>query len=386
MCDMAPKFEFRIWNFEFWCPPMANDDIKHSPLEAAHEKLGARMVPFAGWHMPIQYDGILAEHEAVRRKAGVFDISHMGQISITGEDCDRLVDWLNGLLTNDVSKLSIGEGQYTLMLNEQGGVIDDLIIYRTRENEFFLVVNASKTFDDHEWLYDHLDRGEKIELEDQSREFAGMAIQGPDSAKIFDSMVANTFKLPKRFGIKRIETTEAKSIVVCRTGYTGEDGFELFCSPQTAEAWWDKAVEAGAKPCGLGARDSLRLEKCYPLNGSDLSPERTPIEAGLGYFVDLDKGDFLGRGVLAQQKSDGPKGRLVAIKMTAKGPPPRPGYAIFSGETQIGELTSGGLSPSLGCGIGMGYVAAEHAKAGTSVDLEIRGKRFAAEIVKKPFV
>ncbi len=360
-------------------------DLKLSPLHPAHEKLSARMVPFAGWSMPIQYSGILAEHQAVRQNAGVFDISHMGQICISG-DAGLVIPWLNGLLTNDVAKLQTGQGQYTLMLNPRGGVIDDLIIYRTGEDEFFLVVNAAKTADDHEWLYDRLERGAKIELEDQSRRFAGMAIQGPDSAKVFEKMMDATFKLPKRFGIKRIETTEAKIVTVCRTGYTGEDGFEFFCSTQTANAWWDKALEAGAKPCGLGARDSLRLEKCYPLNGSDLSPDRTPIEAGLGFFVDFDKGDFLGREMLANQKADGPAERLAALKMTEKGPPPRPGYAICHAGETIGKLTSGGLSPTLDCGIAMGYVAAKFAKPGTALEIEIRGKSYPAEVVKKPFV
>ncbi|MEM1295565.1 MAG: glycine cleavage system aminomethyltransferase GcvT [Verrucomicrobiota bacterium] len=362
-----------------------DSDVKHSPLEPAHLKLGARMVPFAGWLMPIQYDGILAEHRAVREKLGIFDISHMGQITIRG-DGNRTTDWLNSLLTNDVSKLGIGEGQYTLMLNEQGGVIDDLIVYRTREDEFFLVVNASRTAEDHEWLYDHLDRSTRIELVDESRGFAGMAIQGPDSVSAFKDMVAGTFELPERFGITKIETTEGNEIVVCRTGYTGEDGFELFCSTETAVAWWERAVEAGAKPCGLGARDSLRLEKCYPLNGNDLSPNHTPIEAGLGFFVDFDKGDFLGRDVLARQKADGPERRLVAIKAMAKGPPPRPGYGIQADGESIGTLSSGTLSPSLGTGIGMGYVPPNHAKVGTQLELEVRGKCFEAEVVKKPFV
>ncbi len=360
-------------------------DLKHSPLEAAHEKLGARMVPFAGWQLPIQYDGIMAEHLAVREKLGIFDISHMGQIQISG-DGFQLVKQLNRLLTNDVSKLDVGEGQYTLMLNENGGVIDDLILYRTGDDEFFLVVNASRIFDVHEWLYDHLKRESKINLVDQSREFAGMAIQGPDSVAAFSQMMGGTFKLPKRFGIKRIDTTDGGRIVVCRTGYTGEDGFELFCSPETAIAWWETALDAGAKPCGLGARDSLRLEKCYPLNGNDLSLERTPIEAGLGFFVAFEKGDFVGKSVLAEQKASGPKERLVALKMTAKSPPPRPHYPIWQGETQIGELSSGGLSPTLGIGIGLGYVDAGFAKIGTAIEIEVRGKRFPAEIVKKPFV
>ncbi|MFT5466113.1 MAG: aminomethyltransferase [Verrucomicrobiales bacterium] len=353
------------------------EEIKQTPLLAAHEKLGARIVPFAGWNMPIQYEGIIAEHKAVRENFGVFDISHMGQFRACGEGS---CGWLNGLLTNDLGRLQVGDGQYTLMLNERGGVIDDLIVYRTGEAEFFLVVNASKIAEDFAWLTDRLAAG--IQLTNESNDFAGIAVQGPGAAEAFSGMTGGR-ELPKRFGI-----SNEGGIVVCRTGYTGEDGFELFCPVDDGIGWWEKAIDAGAKPCGLGARDSLRLEKCYPLNGTDLSSEHTPIEAGLGFFVDLESGDFVGRDVLTQQKVDGPTRRLVAIKMTEKGPPPRHGYGIFSedGQQLLGELTSGGLSPSLGIGVGMGYVPNGSHKVGTPVKIEVRGRRFGAEIVKKPFL
>lgn len=355
-----------------------DDEVKQSPLRAAHEALNARMVPFAGWNMPIQYDGIRAEHEAVRSDAGVFDISHMGQFRVRGAGAGS---WLNALLTNDIGKLEIGAGQYTLMLNERGGVIDDLIVYRTSEAEFFLVVNASMIEADFRWMAGRLKPG--VELENESDGYAGLAIQGPNSPDTFAKMTGAAAELPSRFGI-----LQTPDFIVCRTGYTGEDGFEFFCPVAEGISWWQKALAAGAKPCGLGARDSLRLEKCYPLNGSDLSPDHTPIEAGLGFFVDLNKGDFVGRDVLAQQKSDGPPRRLVAIKITEKSPPPRHGFEIFSedGQQLLGELTSAGLSPSLGAGIGLGYVPNGVHKVGSPVKISVRGKLFAAEIVKKPFL
>lgn len=354
-----------------------SEDLRQTPLRSAHEALGGRLVPFAGWNMPVQYDGIIPEHKAVREDVGVFDISHMGQFWAQGS---AAAEWLNGLLTNNIDKLQIGEGQYTLMLNERGGVIDDLIVYRTNEAEFFLVVNASKIEEDFLWMAGRL-RAD-VELENASAEYAGLAVQGPNAAAAFAKMTDGQ-QLPERFCIAQVGDA-----IVCRTGYTGEDGFEYFCPPEAGVDAWTKAVDAGAKPCGLGARDSLRLEKCYPLNGSDLSPDHTPIEAGLGFFVDLEKGAFIGSDVLTQQKADGPPLRLVAIKMTGKSPPPRHGYAIYAddAEQKLGELTSGGLSPSLSIGVGMGYVPNGQHKIGTQLKIEVRGKFYPAEIVKKPFL
>jgi len=354
--------------------------MKQSPLESAHLEAGARMVAFAGWNMPVQYDGILQEHKAVREAAGIFDISHMGQIWIRGAEAAA---WLNGLLTNDVTKLQAdGEGQYTLMLNPEGGVIDDLIIYRESAESYFAVVNASRVDEDYAWMQEHAAEG--VELENVSEDFAAIAVQGPKSAEVFASMVPGT-QLPERFHMAQIKVGESE-IIVCRTGYTGEDGFEFFCPTAEATDWWTKAVEGGAKPCGLGARDSLRLEKCYPLNGNDLTREHTPLEAGLGFFVDLEKGDFIGREVLQKQKADGIPFRLVAIKLTQKGPPPRPHYAVCQGEEVLGELSSGSVSPSLGTGIGMAYVPTGKHRVGTEVEIDVRGKKYSAQIVKKPFL
>jgi aminomethyltransferase len=351
-------------------------DIRHSPLEAAHVALGAKLVSFAGWNMPVQYTSIIDEHTAVRTACGIFDISHMGQFIVSGPTA---ASWLNGLLTNDIAKLGIGQGQYTLMLNESGGVIDDMIAYRTGESEFFLVVNASMIDEDFFWMAARQDEG--IVLRNESDLWAGMAIQGPTAVEIF-TKVFTTETLPPRNGIM----TTAGGCIVCRTGYTGEDGFEFFSPADEGIAYWDKFLAAGAKACGLGARDSLRLEMCYPLNGNDLSPERSPIEAGLGFFCDLEKGDFIGRETLARQKMQGPALKLTAIRYLEKGAPPRAHYPVVAADGMvIGELASGVLSPSLMAGIGMAYLPAGFSKIGTPLQVEVRGKLFPAEVVKKPF-
>ena len=353
-----------------------SDALKHSPLEAAHVELGGKLVPFAGWNMPVQYTSIMDEHAAVRGKAGVFDISHMGQFLVSGEGATA---WLNRMLTNDVAKLGHGQGQYSLMLNERGGVIDDLILYRTGDESFFVVVNASMIDEDFAWLSKHLPHG--VELRDESDQWAGLAVQGPEAAAAFATVCPGE-PLPPRNGIAKT----SGGCVVCRTGYTGEDGFEFFAPAAEGGEWLKKFVAAGVKPCGLGARDSLRLEMGYPLNGSDLSPERSPIEAGLGFFVALDKGDFTGRETLAKQKAEGTEAKLVGLRYTDKGAPPRAHYGVFSpaGEA-LGELTSGILSPSLGQGIGMAYLTAAWSKLGTEVAIDVRGRRFPAVVVKKPF-
>lgn len=334
------------------------------------------MVPFAGWNMPVMYGSILDEHRAVRTTAGVFDISHMGQFVVSGAGAGA---WLDRMLANRVAKLSDGEGQYTFMLNERGGVIDDLILYREAADRFFLVVNASMIDEDFTWLSQHL--GEGVTLENESDSWAGMAVQGPGSAEAFAKVFPDEM-LPPRNGIVRT----GNGAVVCRTGYTGEDGFEFFCEAAKGIEAFQAFVAAGAVPCGLGARDSLRLEMCYPLNGSDLSPDRTPLEAGLGFFVDLEKDDFMGSTALKAQKEEGLSERLVAIEYTDKGAPPRAHYPVLddSGEV-VGELSSGVLSPSLGKGIGMAYLPLRLAKPGTPLKIDVRGRKFPAQVVKKPF-
>jgi len=336
------------------------------------------MVPFAGFSMPVQYTGITDEHLAVRKAVGVFDISHMGQFLASGPEARR---WLNGLLTNDVLKLESGQGQYTLLLNDHGGVIDDLILYRMEDDEFLLVVNASKISEDFSWMSAHLADG--VKLQNLSEDFAGMAVQGPDAAELYESLCGSALPLPPRNGIGSFNT-EAGRVIVCRTGYTGEDGFEFFCPAAAGERWLERMITLGAKPCGLGARDTLRLEMGYPLNGNDLSPDKTPLEAGLGFFVDLNK-NFVGQEVLLKQKATGLPTKLCAVLQTEKGPPLRAHYPVLADGEVIGELCSGGVSPSLGSGIGMAYLPAAHSALGTRLEIDIRGRRFAAEIVKKPF-
>ena len=326
--------------------------------------------------MPVQYSSIIEEHTAVRTKVGIFDISHMGQFLVSGPTAEA---WLNKMFTNNIAKLAPGQGQYTIMLNDNGGVIDDLIAYRTGESDYFLVVNASMIEEDFFWLAGRQD--EQVTLRNESDLWAGMAIQGPLAAETF-AKVCPGETLPVRNGI----ATTASGAVVCRTGYTGEDGFEFFCPAAEGVSYWEKFLAAGAAPCGLGARDTLRLEMGYPLNGSDLSPERSPIEAGLGFFCDLEKGDFTGRETLARQKAEGPAVRLTAIQYTDKGAPPRSHYPVVSADGKvIGELASGVLSPSLMTGIGMAYLPAEYSKLGTDLSIDVRGRLFPAKVVKKPF-
>jgi aminomethyltransferase len=370
---------------------------KKTPLYEQHIRLGARMVPFAGWLMPVQYTSIVEEHQAVRNNVGIFDISHMGQLIADGADAR---DWLNTMLTNNVRKLDVGTGQYTFLLNEHGGIIDDLIVYRIDELKFLLVVNAARTAEDFAWLQNHLKEGRPLDrpsggletaapckLVNRSADFGGVAIQGPRIAELFHAIFGMNAGLPPRNSIADFPFDGA-TVSVARTGYTGEDGIEVFFRATDAVKFWNAALEKGKafgiKPCGLGARDTLRLEMCYPLNGSDLSLERNPIEAGLGFFVDLTKPSFVGREVLLETKENGPREKLVPFRMKEKGPPPRPHYTVFENGERIGEVTSGTLSPSLNWGVGMAYVSAAHAKTGAQIDIEIRGQKFPATIEKKP--
>jgi aminomethyltransferase len=356
--------------------------LKRTPLATVHESLGARMIEFGGWLMPVQYQGILEEHRAVRTQAGLFDISHMGQIFVTGSGSGA---WLNRLLTNDLSRLSDGEGQYTLLLNERGGVIDDLICYRIEPDHHLLLVNASKIEEDLLWLQSHATAA--VRVDDQSNLWAGLALQGPRAEGILQALLGADISLPARNRIESLGLPNGP-VLLARTGYTGEDGFEWFCPATSAPIWWQKLLAAGRSsglvPCGLGARDTLRLEAGFPLNGADLSPEHTPLEAGLAPFVKMDKGHFTGRSALATQQSAGVVRRLVALVMEGKTPPPRPHYTVFYEGNPAGETTSGSLSPTLGQGIAMAYLPADLCAPGTKVEVEIRGRRFQALVAKRP--
>lgn len=345
----------------------------------AHAALGARMAGFAGWEMPIQYGGIIEEHRAVREAAGVFDISHMGEFFVSGA---AAAGWLNGLLTNDIARLETGQGQYTLLLNERGGVIDDLIAYRLGADDYFLVVNASMIDEDAAWMRGRM-RGD-VTFDDRSASMAAVALQGPAAIDVFRKACGAGVPVPARFGIASFSFQGAQALVA-RTGYTGEDGVEVFCPNDAVAELWAALLAAGARPAGLGARDTLRVEACYPLNGHELSPERTPLEAGLGFAVALDKpGGFVGRDALRERQARGFDERLAAFRVEGAGAPPRAGYGLFADAERVGEVTSGTFAPTLGGGAGMGYVRAGLARAGTRLDMEVRGRRVPVVIARRP--
>jgi len=388
--------------------------LKRTALFPAHQKLGARLIDFGGWEMPVQYTGIVEEHLAVRNAAGIFDISHMGEVTISGAGAEAFV---NSVLTNDIRKLASGEGQYTLMCNERGGVIDDLYAYKLSAGVYFLVINASRTEPDVAWLQAQAAKySGELKLTDASHNYAAVAVQGPRVKEFINDCVSgasiSAMRVSAVTALKKNQiggfTFENHCVLVSRTGYTGEDGFEIVGTDEAILHFWGKILTAGRpfgiKPCGLGARDTLRTEVCYPLYGHELYEATTPIEAGLGFFVSLDKGGFMGREILAEQKSKGVAKKLIAFKMTGKSAPPRPHYPVWvvarasrpsdgnkqhTGGTpvapiRVGVVTSGTQSPSLGIGIGMGYVLPERAKPDTQLEIEIRGKRFAAIVVPKP--
>ena len=372
-------------------------DLKRTPLFEVHQALGARIVEFGGWEMPVQYTGIADEHKAVRTAAGLFDISHMGEVIVTGPSAER---FLNAVLTNDLAKLAPGQGHYTILCNEQGGVIDDLYAYRRGTEDFLLILNASRIEADLAWLKNRFEAAgltDGTRMEDISHETAALALQGPNSAAVmaavFPDPLTNSLEATQVVDLKKNQLGAyawgGTRIWLARTGYTGEDGFELVAPAGTIEALWKQLSEAGQthglKPAGLGARDTLRTEMCYPLYGHELDEKTTPIEAGLGWVVGLHKAEFIGRQTLATQKQEGVSKRCIAFRMTGKSAPPRPEYPICGPDgSVIGTVTSGTQSPSLGLGIGMGYVPPEFAKPGTAIQIEIRGKHFPAETTSKP--
>jgi aminomethyltransferase len=343
------------------------ETLQHTPLHDRHVELGARMVPFAGWEMPVQYAGVIPEHRAVRTDAGVFDVSHMGELEVEGP---RAHDLLQGALSNDLDRIAPGEAQYTLLTTEDGGIVDDLIAYRLGEFSYLLIVNASNREADYAWLKEREIPGSDVR--DVSDDCALLAVQGPRAIE--------RLGLPPAAPFTFAETTlDGVEVMVNRTGYTGEDGCELLCMSDDAVQLWDAVLERGVVPCGLGARDTLRLEVCYPLHGNDIGPDTDAISAGLGWVCALDK-EFEGVDVLRQVKSDGPERRLVAFVMEEKAIP-RQGMAISGG----GEVTSGTHSPTLDIGIGMGYVPTAHAKPETELTIDVRGRPRRAQVVKKPF-
>ena len=340
--------------------------LRRTPLHDRHVALGARMVPFAGWEMPVQYEGVIQEHRAVREDAGAFDVSHMGELEVDGPRASEL---LQGLLSNDLGRIEPGGAQYTLLTNEAGGIIDDLIVYELERFHYLLIVNASNRESDYSWLKEREVRGSDVR--DVSDDYGLIALQGPRALERLELPPAPAFTFVEG-------DVGGVTCMINRTGYTGEEGVELMVMADEAGELWDALLERGVTPCGLGARDSLRLEVCYPLHGNDIGPDTDAISAGLGWVCALDK-EFTGVEALRRIKEAGPEQKLAAFVMEERAVP-RQGMPILEG----GEVTSGTHSPMLDQGIGMGYVPAGLAQPGTELTIDVRGRHRKARTVKKP--
>jgi aminomethyltransferase len=348
------------------------DTLKRTPLYDRHVAAGAKLVPFAGWEMPVQYAPIKDEHLNVRSHAGIFDVSHMGEIETTGPDAET---FLQRILSNDVSRIAENGAQYSVLTKEDGGVLDDLFTYKLDADRYLTVTNAANHEKDLAWFRKQAEPFD-VTLQDRLHDYAMLAVQGPEARRIVATLAEG--ELPKRFRTASLTVAGAPDVLVCGTGYTGEDGVELLIAPNHAAHVWDALTEAGAKPAGLGARDTLRLEVCFHLYGNDLMESRGPIEAGLGWCVKEDTG-FIGAQAIGAARSDGPSELLVPFVITGGGIA-RQGNAILGG----GEVTSGTLSPSLNQGIGMAYVPVDKSEPGTTLEIDVRGRTRTAEVRKKP--
>jgi aminomethyltransferase len=346
-----------------------------TPLFEQHQDLGAKIVPFAGWDMPVQYEGIREEHSAVRRHAGMFDVSHMGEVEVEGPGA---LAFLQRALSNDVAKIAIGGAQYSCLCNEEGGVLDDLFVYRLGGDRYLIVTNAANHEADLAWL-GRQSRGFDTIVRDVADRYAMLAVQGPHARQVLSSTLG--IELPPRFRVSHVQVGRRPALA-CGTGYTGEDGVELLIDPEVATPIWAELLDAGVVPCGLGARDTLRLEVCYPLHGNELSPERNPIEAGLGWCCKEQTG-FVGSEAIARARAEGTAEKLVAFKIEGQGIP-REGNPVLRGEEEVGAVTSGTYSPSLEVGAGMAYVNSQLAEVGTEVEIDVRGKHRPARVASKP--
>jgi aminomethyltransferase len=360
-----------------------NDVLKRTPLHDAHVAAGGKIVPFAGFEMPVQYPtGITAEHRAVREAAGLFDVSHMGEFMLTGP---QALDLIQKITVNDASRVEVGQAQYSAMCYESGGIVDDLIVYRF-EDHWMLVVNASNMAKDLAWVLQHA-QGLDVEVEDRSDRTALLALQGPVAREILRPL-ADIDVDDVRYYRFMEGAVDGVPAVISGTGYTGEDGFELYIDNEHAVHLWEKLLDVGERdgliPAGLGARDSLRLEVGYPLYGNDLDDQHTPLESGLAWITKLDKGEFVGRDVVARQKEAGVPRRLVGLRLTERGFP-RPGYTVRAGGADVGVVTSGTVSPSLGYGVALAFVPPELSKADTELQIDVRGKPLRAVVQRPPF-
>lgn len=349
---------------------------KRTCLYDKHVKLGALISPFGGFDMPIQYSTIIEEHEAVRNDCGVFDVSHMGEVTVKGKDAERYVQHI---FTNDVSKISDGQILYGMMCYEDGGTVDDLLVYKMAENDFFLVINAANIDKDWQWMQDNA-KGFDIELVNRSEDYGQVAVQGPNSEKVVEEVLGLECKELTFYTVKTIG-----DVIISRTGYTGEDGFEIYASHNFICECWDKLIESGrCKPCGLGCRDTLRFEVGLPLYGDELSAEISPVMSGLSMFCKFDKEEFIGKDALAKQKAEGVERRVIGIELEGKAIP-RHGYAVVKDGEVVGEVTTGYHSISTDKSVCMALVKTEHAKLGTQLEVQIRKKTFPGVAVKKRF-
>lgn len=354
-------------------------ELKKTPLNGVEKELGGKMVDFGGWELPVQFTGILDEHEAVRTRVGIFDVSHMGEVTVKGPDALKL---LQQATCNDVSKLENGRIHYNGLLYPTAGFVDDILIYRNAPDDYFVVVNASNTDKDFEWLRDCA-KGMDADVRNVSADYAQLAIQGPRAEALLQPMTDVGLSPMKyyRFGTGKVDGVEA---IVSRTGYTGEDGFEVYVAPEHGPRIMRKIIAAGAKPCGLGARDTLRLEAKMALYGNDIDHSTTPLEADLGWIVKVEKGEFNGRDVLQREKSEGVRRRLVGFEMVDRGIG-RHGYPIVDGSSEIGVVTSGTHSPTLKKAIGLAYLPVDKTAPGSEFVVLIRGKETRARVVPTPF-
>jgi aminomethyltransferase len=360
----------------------ADTQSLRTPLEPEHRTLGAHLAPFAGWLMPIEYKGTLTEHRAVRESVGLFDLTHLGKVIVEGTGS---LDVLQRVFTNDLSRVAVGGAQYNMLLNERAGIVDDLIVYRIGEERYLVVPNAANTEKVHQALLDHASAGVDGVLR---ADLCLLAPQGPKSFELVGEVFRGAISLEYMHGQEM--TYRDQPVIVSRSGYTGERGFELFVPETLAPELWRELLRLGGplgvEPCGLGARDTLRLEMGYPLHGNDISEERTPLEAGLSWAVALGKGGFIGRDALIEQKERGVPSRLWGLRMKDR-LIPRSHYPVLAGEDQVGETTSGTFSPTLKVGIAMAYLSPrDRLKAGDEVEIDVRGRRGKAEVVKPPFV
>lgn len=358
--------------------------LKRTPLFDSYARYGGKTIDFGGWELPVQFSSIKDEHEAVRTKAGLFDVSHMGEIFVTGPDS---LAYLQKLVTNDVSKMQQGQAQYTAMCYEDGGTIDDLLVYKLEEDRYLLVVNASNIEKDFAWMEQQQEG--QVELDNASQRYGLLALQGPVAQQVLSALTDEDLSAIRPFRFKDQVELAGHKVLVSRTGYTGEDGFEIYGSPDAVTVLWDEILKAGEShgvvPAGLGARDTLRFEAGLALYGQELSKDITPLEAGIGFVVKLKKeNDFIGKAALTAQKEAGVPRKSVGIEMIDKGIP-RHGYAVYKGDEKIGEVTTGTQSPTLKKNIGLALLAADHQELGSEVDVEIRNKRLKAKIITAPF-